>query len=308
MKEQVIELWSMSFGDSEDFTQLYFERVYREENVLTLCENGRVISALQMRPYRMGYCGTTLPVAYVCDVCTHPSERGKGRMSQLMRRALDVMRERGYALATLIPASEGLFSLYERFGFAKAFDHSTEMHLLEDTPPELLSCRTVSCRELPPETAFAYYDSKQRERPCAILHSADDWDILLQDCRQSGGDAWIILWHDVPCGLALAVPDEGMMHVREMICDHPDFRLMLVQHILNQSGCDMALVCRSPVLPTARPYGMARVLDRERMTDLYRSHYRPEDTSSLQDTDIGRLTQTLLRYDRREAWMNLMLD
>jgi hypothetical protein len=53
---------------------------------------------------------------------------------------------------------------------------------------------------------------------------------------------------------------------------------------------------------------MARVLDRERMTDLYLSYHRPEDTSSLQDPDIGRLTQTLLRYDRREAWMNLMLD
>jgi predicted acetyltransferase len=308
MKDQVIALWKMSFDDPDDFTRFYFDRVYREENVLTLCENGNVISALQMRPYEMSYCGTTLPVAYVCDVCTLPSERGKGRMSRLMRQALDVMRERGYTLTTLIPASEGLFHLYERFGYATAFDHSSEVHFAEDTPPELPFCRMVSCRQLPTETAFAYYDFKQRERPCALLHSAADWEILLQDCRLVGGDAWLALWHDIPVGVALAAPNEGMLQVRELVCDDPDISYTLVQHILAQSGCDTAFVCRSPILSTARPYGMARVLDRERMTDLYLSYHRPEDTASLQDTDIGRLTQTLLRYDQREAWMNLMLD
>jgi predicted acetyltransferase len=307
VKEQVIDLWKASFGDSEEFTQFYFERVYKEENVLTLCENGRVISALQMRPYEMNYYGTILPVAYVCDVCTLPSERGKGWVSRLMRQALEVMRERGYALTTLIPATEGLFNLYERFGYAKAFDHSSEVHFSEDEPPEPPFYRIVPGRQLPPETVFAYYDRKQRERPCAILHSARDWEILLQDCRMVGGDAWLALWHDTPIGLALAAPADGMMSVREFVGEEPDIRLTLVQHLLAQSGCDMAIVSLPPLLSTAHPYGMARVLDRERMTDLYLSH-RPEDNTPLHDTDIVRLTQTLLRYNRREAWMNLMLD
>ncbi|MDR2765619.1 MAG: GNAT family N-acetyltransferase [Tannerella sp.] len=308
MKEQVMELWKMSFDDSDDFVQLYFNRVYREENVLALCENGRVISALQMRPCEMSYCGTVIPAAYVCDVCTLPSERGKGWMSRLMHQALEVMRERGYAITTLIPATESLFGLYERFGYAKAFDHSIEMHFIENTPPDPSPCRIVSGRQLPPETLYAYYNLKQQEHPCTVLHSAEGWEILLQDCRMAGGEAWLVLWHDLPVGMALAIPDDGMMYVKEIICENADIRYFLVQHIMNQSGNTMALVHCPPVLSNARPYGMARVLDPARMTDLYLSYYRPEDTAPLQNTDIGRLTQTLLRYDRREARMNLMLD
>ncbi|MDR2139317.1 MAG: GNAT family N-acetyltransferase [Tannerella sp.] len=312
MKEQVMDLWKISFGDSDDFTQLYFERVYREENVLVIRENGRVISALQIRPCEMSYCGTILPAAYVCNVCTLPSERGRGWMSQLMRQAIEVMHERGYAITTLIPATEELFGLYERFGYAKAFDRSVEMHFSEELPPDPSSCRIVSSRQLPPETVYAYYNRKQREHPCTILHSADDWDILLQDCRMTGGDAWLALWQDCPVGIALAVPDvpddSNMIYVKEIVCEDTDIRFMLVQHIMKQAGCNMAFVYCSPVRSTARPYGMARVLDRERMTDLYLSYHRPEDTSPLQETDIGRLTQTLLRYDRKEARMNLMLD
>jgi predicted acetyltransferase len=309
MKEEIMELWRLSFGDSEDFIRLYFDRAYREENILTVCENGRVVSALQIQPYTMSYCGTVVPVAYVCGVCTLPSERGKGRMSRLMLQARDVMGERGYALAALIPASESLFDLYARFGYARAFDQSTEMHVADDAPPDPPSCRIISGRQLSPEALYACYDLQQREHPCSILHSADQWDILLQDCRMAGGEAWLALWQDFPVGMALAVPDDAsMMYVREIACEQSYIRYELVQHILARSGCSMALVCRPPLPSTAHPYGMALVLDRERMTELYRSYHRPENLSPLQDTDIGRLTQTLLRYDRREAWMNLMLD
>ncbi|MDR1336852.1 MAG: GNAT family N-acetyltransferase [Tannerella sp.] len=309
MKEQIMELWQTVFGDSDDFIRLYSDWVYREENVLVIREHGRVVSALQIAPYEMTCCGTTIPIAYVCGVCTLPSERGKGRMTRLMHQALDVMRDRGYALTTLIPASEGLFNLYARFGYATAFDHSVEMHFSEDTPPEEpLSFRIVSSRQLPQETVYEYYDSSQREHPCAVLHTADNWNVLQRDCHAVGGDVWVALWRELPVGLALAVPDGGMMYVRETVCEDPGVRYDLVQHIMTQSGCDMALVCGPPFLPTARPYGMARILDRERMTDLYLSFHHPADTSFLQETDIGRLTQTLLRYDLREAWMNLMLD
>jgi predicted acetyltransferase len=304
MKQQVIDLWKTSFGDPDDFIRLYFDQVYKDENTLTLCENGRVISALQIHPYEMSYCGTTVPAAYVCGVCTLPSERGKGRMNRLMRRALDVMRDRRYALSVLIPASGWLFDYYARFGYAKAFDYSLETHHTT-VIPGASSCRIVTHENISPEALYAYYNRKQRQRSCAVLHTAQDWNFILQDCLMSGGNVCVALQDEAPAGMALALPtDENGVYIREILYGQPGVKDALIQYILTRSGRQTAQVRTAATPSTACPYGMACLLDKQRMTDLYRSFHRLADTSFPGDTNPQTLVQTLLR----QGWMNLMLD
>lgn len=52
-KQQIIDLWRLSFNDTEEFIRLYFDRVYKEENTLVIEKDGQVVSALQMLPYTM---------------------------------------------------------------------------------------------------------------------------------------------------------------------------------------------------------------------------------------------------------------
>lgn len=72
VKEEVIRLWRICFQDSEDFIRFYFDKKYREENTLTLSENGQIVSALQMLPYQMTWNGNLIPVSYISGASTLP--------------------------------------------------------------------------------------------------------------------------------------------------------------------------------------------------------------------------------------------
>ena len=47
-KQQIVNLWRTCFGDSEAFISLYFDRVYKDENAMTIEKDGKIVSALQI--------------------------------------------------------------------------------------------------------------------------------------------------------------------------------------------------------------------------------------------------------------------
>lgn len=78
VKEQVKALWRICFQDSEEFIDLYFRLRYKNE-VNAVIQNGdKVVSALQMLPYPMTFCGKTVQTSYISGACTHPDFRSKG--------------------------------------------------------------------------------------------------------------------------------------------------------------------------------------------------------------------------------------
>ena len=85
-KQQIVNLWRTCFGDSEAFISLYFDRVYKDENAMTIEKDGKIVSALQIVPYTMTYLGTEISVGYISGACTTPEERGQGLMRQLLKR------------------------------------------------------------------------------------------------------------------------------------------------------------------------------------------------------------------------------
>ncbi|MDR1224412.1 MAG: GNAT family N-acetyltransferase, partial [Tannerella sp.] len=127
-KQDVAALWQDVFQDSGDFVNLFFNRVYKPENTLVIKRDNRILSALQMIPYQLKIDRTVLPSAYICGVCTHPSERGKGLMNKLMSEAMEVMRQKGYLISTLIPAEPWLFDFYKKFGYTHPVNYKTETH------------------------------------------------------------------------------------------------------------------------------------------------------------------------------------
>jgi predicted N-acetyltransferase YhbS len=311
MKEQIIDLWKISFGDSDAFIRLWFERVYKDEQTVVIRQNGKIVSALQILPCEMTYNGTTIPAGYICGVCTLPSERGKGLMNQLMLQALEEMRKRDYALATLIPATPGLFDVYRRFEFANAFDYSIEViqsgNSMNTVDADIC---IVSYENLPLDTLFACYHSKQCERNNAILHSACQFETICQDRILGGGNIWVALANDQPVGMAFTDPINGgeTLSIREIMYDNPATKNQLVQSILNRYQLHSAKLRIPPTLPNSVPYGMARIINKELMIRLYRSSLPPPTLPDFSNLTVPSLTQILLNYDRRQACMNLMLD
>jgi len=310
MKQQIIDLWKISFGDTDDFIRLWFDRVYKDENTFVIQQNGRVVSALQILPHEMTYCGTAIPTGYICGVCTLPSERGKGLMNRLMNQAVKEMQNRKYALATLIPATPGLFALYRRFEFANAFDYSIEVIQSDNSTDNPVSdIQIVSYENLSPNTIYTYYNAKQRERDCSVLHSAYQFETIRRDRILGGCEIWVALVNEQPVGLAFTdhVIDKTIS-IREIMYENVEIKNQLVRSILERHHLHCAKLRIPPTPSNSIPHGMARIINKELMIDLYRSFYTHSQLPDFNNIDIPSLTQFLLNYNQRQAYMNLMLD
>ena len=310
MREQVRNLWKISFGDSDDFIRLWFDRVYKDEQTLVVQQNGKIVSALQILPYEMTYCGTTIPTGYICGVCTLPSERGKGYMNQLMHQAIKAIQNYGYALAVLIPATPGLFDLYRRFEFTNAFDYAIEIIQSNNSISSPDSdIRIVSYEKLTSNAIYDYYHTRQCERDCAIIHSAYQFETICRDRILGGCKIWVALANKQLVGLAFTdQTKDKILLIREIICDNTDVKNILVRSILNRHQLHCAKLRIPPTLSNSVPYGMARIINKEQLINLYRSFPSNALPPNIDKLGIPSLTHFLLNYRQRQAYMNLMLD
>lgn len=109
------ELWMDVFGDSREDVDRFFIDVHTPENLLAHCEQGRVVSMLNIVEINTDY-GVT---AYLYAIATAAEWRGRGFAAELIRQAIAISRERGYKAVMLIPSEESLVAYYRRFGFGE---------------------------------------------------------------------------------------------------------------------------------------------------------------------------------------------
>lgn len=310
-KQQLMELWRQSFGDSDAFVSLFFDRVYKDENALTIERGGRIVSALQMLPYTMTYYGTEISVAYIYGACTAPEEQGQGLMRQLLHESFEVMKSRKVALTVLIPSDKALFDYYREQGFTEAFDYTLNTYIRPETPIQAPTLTVVSPETPSMKQLYDYFDRKLRERPCCMLHTYDDFVTILREMQLEGGQMLTAL--DITqktVGMAFLYPREDQILIKELFYDTDQVRNLLLQEACNQTKTARAFYRTPAVEPSTLPLGMARVLDTERLIHHWRSKHphSPVSESDLKQMDIQTLTSYLLDYPARQAYMSLMMD
>lgn len=315
-KQQIIDLWRSSFNDTDEFVQLFFDRVYKEENTLAIEKDGKVVSALQMLPYTMTYYGKEISVSYIYGACTLPSERGQGHMRALIQEAFQVMEHRDVALTVIVPSDPWLFDYYRELGYTEAFDYSENEYIRSSEAvwePDL----TVVPPEVPSTTLlYAYFDRKLRERACCMLHTADDFITILRDLQLSGGQMLTALnEQEQPVGMVFVFPAEATeagehVYIKELLYDDERIKKLLLQEATAQNKVTKAVYRCPSDGPGNLPFGMARVLDKNRLIrHWFATHgYSPLTSDDLNKMDIEALTRLLLDYPAREAYMSMMLD
>jgi predicted acetyltransferase len=316
-KKQILDLWRIAFRDTEKFMRLYFNRIYQDKNTLIIEREGRIVSVLQMLPYTMTFCGEEVPVAYISGACTLPSEQGKGLMRQLLQDAFIEMYKRNIAVSTLIPASRWLFDYYRSQGYTEVFDYSILNYTRYDFMKPERDLEVVIRNGLPEDALYAYFDRKLRERPSCLLHTLDDFHIILKDLKISKGKLFAALDKGKrPVGLAFVLPPsdkqmEAGVLIKEIMYDDEKIKKHLLLKITTYYKVDKA-ICRVPFYNQAKtyPFGMARVMDRERMTRLWLSAHpdSPVTAEEMWSMDIQTLTAHLFDYANKMAYMSLMLD
>ena len=280
---EMISLWQTSFHDSDKFASLFFSRVYKSENTLVIKNEGKIVSALQMIPYKIKTNAGIIPSAYVCGVCTLTSERGKGNIKTLMREATDDMRQKGYGIATLIPSHPWLFDIYKKFGYVHPIYYSLERYSCKDNPcMPYTSCtldkspNNSSDYTFTPysEKYFPYFDKKQQERKCTVIHNKHDIENIIRDLKIDNGNAWMALHKNIPVGIAFANPaSEEDVIIKEILYDTPQAKEKLINHILNTHNIKTANLRIPPNKTSTNPhlYGLACILDKQifDIEDLY---------------------------------------
>lgn len=108
---QLRALFTEAFQD-ERFTELFFRLGYSPDRCFLAAE-GQVLAALHWFDCSLG----GRKAAYVYGIAAFEHCRGQGIGSALIRAAIEHLRQ-SYEAILLVPAEEGLFGYYERFGFS----------------------------------------------------------------------------------------------------------------------------------------------------------------------------------------------
>ena len=277
MKEEVRELWNLCFGDNEAFTELYFSKRYSEEVNLAVKEDGKVISAMQILPYPMTFCGTIIPTGYISGACTHPDFRNKGAMKRLLFNSFIRMQEKGIPLAALIPAEEWLFEYYSKMGFTPEFEYTNINFIIEDLSPSPeyhISEFTPSQNDV-----YSFFNKKMRERACCFQHSADDFNIILDDLHLGEGKLFVSRLNGEVNGVAFCYSEEEELQVPEMFFENESVRDNLLYCSAKQMNVKNITCIVPPINETGSILGMARIVDAEKMLHIYAAKHKELEVS-----------------------------
>lgn len=107
--------------DSKRFVDFYYEYKTRDNEILGLWEDGKLVSMLHLNPYTMIVNGYEAKSNYIVAVATHKDCRHRGYMRALLEKALKDMAEKRMPFTFLMPASE---SIYAPFDFVWICPHT----------------------------------------------------------------------------------------------------------------------------------------------------------------------------------------
>lgn len=300
MKEEVRALWDLCFGEDEAFTELYFTKRYNDDVNLVIQENGKIISALQMLPYSMTFCGDIIPTAYISGACTHPEYRNKGTMKQLLADSFFQMFKSNIPLTTLIPAEEWLFKYYSKVGYTPIFEFSN--HFLK--AEELTPCAEYHITEFfsPQTDIYLFFNQKMKERPCCIQHTEEDFNVILEDLHLGKGKLLVAKLKEKIVGLAFCHLKDRTLHVSELFFENESIRDTLLYKAIELMGANKINCIIPPTKDKNKALGMARILDAEKMLHLYASYHKELEISFNLTDDLIKKNNAFYSMKRGEIY------
>lgn len=107
------QLWKIAFGDTDDFLDLFFRTAFSYDRCRCIAEEDRIAAVL----YWFDCSVEHQKFAYIYAVATHPDFRNRGLCRKLMADTHNLLADRGYAGAILVPQKESLRAMYAGMGY-----------------------------------------------------------------------------------------------------------------------------------------------------------------------------------------------
>ncbi len=116
-KSSLKKLWVDTFGDDGEYVNLFFDYDYTAAECFAEISDGEVISVLYLLKGYITAEGKIFEGRYLYAAATDLKHRGKGIMAKLIREAQEYIKDKNLSFICLVPADNGLYDYYARFGF-----------------------------------------------------------------------------------------------------------------------------------------------------------------------------------------------
>lgn len=241
----ILSLWELAFGDDEATIRKFLlscpKRAYLR------IEEDEVAAMLFVLPSRLRLNGAEYQTGYIYAAATHPSLRGQGVMSALVRHAHEDMNHLPYF--SLLPASASLYDFYAKLGYQPVFSRSTAVFTRES-----LSQAAAGAFPVPIPFDFSRFSAfREGLADNALLWGDEALRYVLEDHQSSGGRAVMF-----GGGYLLYKVQDGKAVISEFNLPAEDFA-GAAAWLINETDCQ-SFEFRGPAgsLPRGvlKPYGM----------------------------------------------------
>lgn len=269
-KEQVKALWKLCFDDEDDFVDMYFNLRYTGDVNIAIRRDNKIVSAFQMIPYPMTFCGTSIQTSYISGACTHPEYRKKGIMRELLSQAFTQMYSNGVFVSTLIPEKPHLVDYYTHMGYASVFNYSKRILSLAEISPTNKNL-PIECTTGYREDIYKYLNQKISQRPCGIQHTEADFKVVLADLFLSKGNVFYTTGKGKKIdGIAIAIAEGDTLYISELFAESREIESELLRQAATMCGCTQLHITIPPIgTLESFPFGMARIIDAKGVLSLY---------------------------------------
>lgn len=113
--DQLVSLWNTVFCDDEDYIRLLVPYLHIFD-CYAITEEGKIVSAFYLLPSEIKVGQRIYKGSYLYAAATYEECRKNGYMSRLIKEAIND-KENELDFISLVPANDGLYSYYSRFGF-----------------------------------------------------------------------------------------------------------------------------------------------------------------------------------------------
>lgn len=171
------KLWKEAFSDTDAFLDAFFETAFSPRRCRCITAGGEVLAALY---WFEGTCEDQR-FAYLYAVATAASHRGRGLFSALLADTRKVLTAEGFDGILLVPETESLGRMYEKFGFSPC--------TAVKTGEVRAASEAAAFREIGP----AEFAALRRELlpACSVIQEGETLSFLGSQCRFWAGEAWL---------------------------------------------------------------------------------------------------------------------
>ena len=228
-------LWKKTFNDSDEYLEAFFRHLPDTGTGVVALKDGVLAgAAYALTCQALKGCGADEPViGYVYAVAVEESLRGQGIGTALVEKVIEEAKKRAASVICTLPASEELYSFYERFGlthsiFRKSIEVPAEDR--EMTMPLNSTEYMLFRRSMLPEKAVRLYMSEP------------GFELERELCEAYSGGLYASM-----SGIAAAYVEDGVCRIHELIA-HDEIAARdvaaSVAHALGAEKCVFHLPCR----------------------------------------------------------------